>query len=105
VLRIANARSGRLALSEGPLAGYKWAAVLILALVAQIGVATVHLERPRPQILALLIFTASAVLALNLIAAGELPYEGSHQVSPAPLERLASGFPAVPPLRRTRVGG
>jgi hypothetical protein len=52
----------------------------------------VHLDRSRPQILALLIFTASAVVALGLIAVCEQPFQGSHQKSPAPLQELLSSM-------------
>jgi len=91
VLRIAAARSSRLSLSTDLADDYKWEAVLLLALLAQFAVASVHLQRPRPQILALLVFTASAVTALDLVAICEDPFHGAHQISPAPLEDLLTG--------------
>jgi hypothetical protein len=87
-LRVAAARSTRFALSSHEIDQYKWASVLILAILAQTGVAVVHLERQKAQVLALGIFTASAITALGLIAVCEEPYHGSHQVSPAPLQEL-----------------
>ena len=86
VLRIVAARSGRLALSTDQADVYKWTVVLILALIAQIGIAVVHLDRARPRILAMLVFTASAVTALDLVAVCERPFHGAHQVSSAPLQ-------------------
>jgi len=91
VLRIAAARSSRLSLSTDLADDYKWEAVLLLALLAQFAVAAVHLQRPRPQILALLVFTASAVTALDLVAICEDPFYGAHQISPAPLQDLLTG--------------
>lgn len=88
VTRIATARSTRLALRNTEEDGIKWITVLTLAVLAQLGVAVVHLERPRAQIGALAVYTASAVVVLTLIAASEHPYEGSNQISNAPLRAV-----------------
>lgn len=87
-LRITAARSNRLTLSTDQSDDYKWAVVLILAVLAQIGVGVVHLDHARPQIAALLVLTASAVTALDLVAVCEEPFHGAHQVSSAPLQQL-----------------
>ena len=81
-------RDRRLALSANETDSYKWSFVLLLAVFGQIGVAVVHLDRSRPQILAQAIFTASSITALGLIAICEEPFHGWHQVSLAPLETL-----------------
>lgn len=88
ILRVTAARSDRLVLASGQFDELKWSFVLLLGVIGQIGVAVVHLERPRPQVLALCVFTASAIGALTLLGICEEPYQGSHQVSPAPLEAL-----------------
>jgi hypothetical protein len=88
VQRVATVRSNRLSLSEGRFDRYKWTCVLLLGIVGQLGVAAVHLERRRPQALALLIFTASAVIAVGLIAVSEQPFQGARQISLAPLQHL-----------------
>jgi hypothetical protein len=94
VQRIADARAGRLALSEAPTEDAKWFAVLLLAVLSQTGVAAVHLEQQRAQALALTIFTSSAVVLLSLIAVCERPYHGSRQLSHAPLQELLQSIPA-----------
>jgi hypothetical protein len=94
VQRIADARAGRLALSEAPTEDAKWFAVLVLAVLSQTGVAAVHLEQRRPQALALTIFTSAAVVLLSLIAVCERPYHGSTQLSHAPLQELLQSIPA-----------
>ena len=88
VLRVSSDRSSLLALSTNQTDGYKWLFVLLLAVLGQIGVAVVHLDRARPHILAQVIFTAAAITALALIAICEEPFHGWHQVSLAPLENL-----------------
>ena len=91
VLRISSDRSSMLALSANETDGYKWSFVLLLGIFGQIGVAVVHLDRARPQIMAQAIFTAAAITALGLIAICEEPFHGWHQVSLAPLESLLKG--------------
>src|SRR4030095_834546 len=52
VLRVRAAHEGRIALSDDRTVVAKWAAVLLLALITQIAIAVVHLEKPRPQMAA-----------------------------------------------------
>jgi hypothetical protein len=94
VQRLGTTRTERLALSESPTDDAKWFAVLVLAVLAQAGVAAVHLEQRRPQALALTIFTLSAVIMLGLIAVCERPYHGSRQISQTPLQELLRSIPA-----------
>ena len=93
VLRIREARSGRLALRSDPADDLKWGGALGLALVAQVGIASVHLERARAQALALAIYTAGLVIMLGVVAMCERPFHGSHIVSPAPLRELLAALP------------
>jgi hypothetical protein len=58
---------------------------MMLALIAQIGVAVVHLERRRAQGLALVVYTASVVTILGVIATCEQPFRGSLRLEPAGL--------------------
>jgi hypothetical protein len=72
----------------------KWATLLILGLLAQLAIAAVHLEIPRPQIAALTIFTLSAVAALGLVAIQERPFAPPYKVSPEPLVEVVHEIPA-----------
>ena len=85
VLRIRAAREDRVVLSNDRTMVTKWMAVLLLALITQIAIAAVHLERPRPQLAALLIFTIAAVSILGLLAAHEAPFEPPVFVPPGPI--------------------
>jgi hypothetical protein len=91
-VRLGNARSTRLSLRDDPTDGLKWGGALVLGLLAQIGVAVVHLERWRAQALALAVSTLSAVVLLGVIAACERPFHGGNQVSAAPLESVLRGL-------------
>jgi hypothetical protein len=86
VLRVRNARAERLSLSTDRTNHVKWASVLILGAITLLAIALVHLERPRAQLAAVLVFASAAVVALSLIAAQEQPFEGPLKIMPASLE-------------------
>src|SRR4029453_14914577 len=70
-LKIRAAHEDRIALVDDGTGATKWAAVLLLALITQLAIAVVHLDKPRPQIAALFIFTLGAVSILGLLAIHE----------------------------------
>lgn len=65
VLKLRSARDDRLALSGDQTDRTKWAAVLFLALITQVAIGIVHLERPRAQLAALSIFSTAVVITLG----------------------------------------
>jgi hypothetical protein len=95
-LEIRSARNTRLALSQDHSENVKWWSVLVLALMSQVSVAVVHLERARPQIAALAILTVSLVVVTGLLAAHELPFAAPLEISPAPIAHVLDVVPASP---------
>lgn len=95
VLLVHDARAERLSLAFDRTNEVKWATVLLLGIVTQLAIALVHLERPRPHVAALTVFSLAAVIALGLIALQEHPFKGSLRVSPTPLQTAISLI--VPP--------
>lgn len=85
VLRIRNAHEDRIVLSSDRTMLTKWAAVFLLALITQVAIAAVHLEKPRPQLAALMIFTIAAVSVIGLLAVHEAPFEPPVFVPPGPI--------------------
>src|SRR5262249_5601272 len=85
VLKIRSAHEDRLELSNDRTAATKWAAVLLLALITQLAIAVVHLDRPRPQPAALAIFTLATVFLLGLLAIHEAPFEPPLFIPPGPI--------------------
>jgi hypothetical protein len=68
----------------------------------------VHLERPRPQLAAPTIFSATVVIGLGLVAVQERPFAPPLGVSPAPLEEVFLAIPghdAGTALQRLVKGG
>jgi len=93
VLKIRAAHEDRLELSNDRTAVTKWGAVLLLALITQLAIAVVHLEKPRAQAAALFIFTLAAVSLLGLLAIHEAPYEPPVFVPPGPIADVLQKVP------------
>lgn len=87
-IRAGTARSERLALASDNTSVIKWTIVLILGVMTQIGVGIVHLQRPRPHIAALLVFTVAAIATIGLIALQENPFAGDVRIGPDALQAL-----------------
>ena len=64
-----------------------------MALMAQISLAAVHLDEARAQIAAMVIFTASVVLVIGLIAIHEGPFQPPLGIRPAPIAKLLDIVP------------
>lgn len=94
--RIGTARSARLSMMFDRSNEVKWATVLILALLTQVAIALVHLDKRRPQAAALAVFTAAVVASLWLIVLQETPFEGVMRVMPTPLAGVLTVIGAPP---------
>ncbi len=92
-LKVRDARGDRLAFSSDFSENFKWSCVLLMALMAQISLAAVHLDEVRPQVAAMVIFTASIILVIGLIATHEGPFQPPIGISPAPIAKLLDIVP------------
>lgn len=92
-LKIREARGDRLALSSDFSENFKWTSVLLMALMAQISLAAVHLDAVRAQIAAMVIFTVSIILVIGLIAAHEGPFQPPLGITPAPIAKVLDLVP------------
>ena len=92
-LKVHTAHEDRIALANDRTVATKWLAVLLLALITQISIAVVHLDKPRPQAAALGIFTVAAVLLLGLLAVHEAPFEPPVFVPPGPIADVLQKVP------------
>jgi hypothetical protein len=93
-LKLHTLRGTRIALASDRTDEIKWATLLILGLVAQIAIGSVHLDKTRPQIAALTIFSTAAVIALGLVAIQERPFSAPLEVSVSPFEEVIREIPA-----------
>ena len=92
-MKIRDARYERLLLSADYSEGFKWLSVLAIALMGQISCGVVHLERARPQIAAIVIFTTGVIIVLGLIASHEYPFSSALSVSPEPIAKVVKMVP------------
>jgi hypothetical protein len=92
-LRVRDARGERLALSSDFSENFKWTSVLLMALMAQISLAAVQLDEARAHIAAMVIFTASIILVIGLIAAHEGPFQPPLGITPAPIAKVLDLVP------------
>jgi hypothetical protein len=83
LVQIRQARLERITLTGGTSAPLNWIAMLILGVLTQVAVAVVHLDRMRPQALALFVFTTAFATTVALIGLGERPF--ASQIDEAPL--------------------
>jgi hypothetical protein len=94
LLQVRRARDDRLLLSGDQADQTKWAAVLILALLTLVAIGIVHLERPRAQLAALVVFAVAVAATLGLVATRERPFAGAERISPAPLAEVLTDLTA-----------
>ncbi len=105
-LKVQSARATRLTLGSSNSESIKWACVLILALIGQISIAMLHLDRPRPHLAAMVILTSSIVLLICLIAANEGPFQPPIYLSSDPIARVLKLIPeagAPPPEKASAI--
>ena len=86
-------RGERLAFSSDFAEGTKWTCVLLMALLGQISLAAVHLNEARAQIAAMVIFTASVILVIGLLAAHEAPFQPPLGISSDPIAKILDIVP------------
>jgi hypothetical protein len=95
-LKLRSSRHDRLATSGDRSDRTKWTAVLFLALVTQLAIAVVHLERPRAQVAAMSIFSLAVVISLGLVAIRERPFAGPLRVSFEPISEALEEMKSAP---------
>jgi hypothetical protein len=76
LVTVREARLERRTLSGDTSSPLAWFAVIALGVLTQIAIAVVQLDKPRPQTLALFVFTTAFALTITLIAIGERPFSG-----------------------------
>ncbi len=92
-LEVRTARNTRLNLAQDHSEDVKWLSVLALAVMTQVSVALVHLERVRPQIAALAVMTGSLIIVIGMLAAHELPFSTPLPISSAPIAHVLALVP------------
>jgi hypothetical protein len=89
-----DARTQRLLLANAAVPAANWVALLLLGLLAQVAIATVHTGQPRPMALALVIFSVGMAVATGVVAVNDRPFTGQEGLPPTALvETLRDPMP------------
>ncbi len=91
---LAHARVARLSLLSNTADSARWLCVALLAVLAQISIAAVHLQKKRAMALALGVATISIVVMLGLIALSIETHTGMISVSNQPMDQILQQFSA-----------
>jgi len=88
-----DARAQRTSLSINRAETLQWLSVIVLALLTQLSIAMVHLDRSEPQRMALGVFSVAAVFTICVVAAYDRPFDGHLRISPDPLAEVLERLP------------
>ena len=88
-VEIRHARTDRIAISSRRGQSINWLGMVFLGVLTQVAVAVVHLEKLRPQALALTVFTFAFAATVALIGLNERPFAGV-PIDPTPLNAAAA---------------
>lgn len=86
VMNLRAARGDRLSLSEAQGDQSKWLTLMVLAILTLVAIGLIHVDKPVPQVVSMILFSVATVTTLGVIALHERPFDGPMPVSPAPLE-------------------
>jgi xanthosine utilization system XapX-like protein len=86
VMNLRAARGERLGLSDAQGDQSKWLTLMVLAGLTLVALALIHVDKPAPQAVTLVLFSAAMVTTLGVIALHERPFDGPLALSSAPLE-------------------
>ena len=86
VMNLRTARGDRLALSDAQGDQSKWLTLMVLAGLTLVAIGLIHVDKPWPQAMALILFAIAMVTTLGVIALHERPFDGPMALSSAPLQ-------------------
>lgn len=84
-VEIRQARRDRLFLSAGHGTSLNWLGMVMMGIFTQVAVAVVHLDKMRPQALALFVFTTAFAASVGLTGLHERPFSSGVAVDDLPL--------------------
>ena len=90
-----EARRQRIVISESSVKSVKWAAILLLGLIALIAIAMVHSDNRLTCAIALTMFATGIAASVLLIAAYTRPFTGEISVGPDLLQQIITSEPAI----------
>ena len=87
-VEVRSARDLRIALSQTHVNPLKWLGMAFLGFLTMVSIAMVHVDRPRAEFLAVLLFATAAAPSAAIILIHGNPFQQPMAVSPAPIAAL-----------------
>ncbi|MCC0807601.1 DUF4239 domain-containing protein [Methylobacterium sp. W2] len=97
VMNLRAERGTRLGLSDVHGDQSKWLTLMVLALLTLVSIGLIHVDKPVPQAVAMILFSAATVTTLGMIGLHERPFDGPMPVTAAPLEMARTAMTSVKP--------
>jgi hypothetical protein len=88
VVEVRSARLQRITLATQGVSGPQWVAMLLIACVAMLALATIHNHDARAQLVAMAIYTGAVSAAFFVILAHDRPFVGQISVGAQPIAQL-----------------
>lgn len=85
-------RQVRVGLAESRKFTIKWHAWFVFAFLTQVAIIITHLSKPRPMLLAQLVFATALSVCLAILVTNEFPFSALNPVSPEPLLKAAESL-------------
>jgi len=87
-IHVRETRAARIALSETHVNPLKWLSMAFLGFVTMISIAMVHVEQPRAEILAVMLFAAAAAPTAAIVLVQANPFQRPTAVAPGPMAAI-----------------
>ena len=93
---VRSLRDQRIALSQTHVNPLKWLGMAFLGFLTMVSIAMVHIDQPRAQLLAVLLFATAAAPTAAIILIHGNPFQEPMAVRVAPIAAATTGAPALP---------
>lgn len=91
-VQVRSTREQRIALSQTHVNPLKWLGMVFLGFLTMISIAMVHVDSPRAQCLAVLLFATAAAPTAAIILIHGNPFQQPMAISPEPIGEIAAGL-------------
>ena len=90
-VQLRNVRDQRITFSQTHVNPLKWLGMVFLGFLTMVSIALVHVDQPRAQVMAVLLFATAAAPTAAIILIHGNPYQQPMAISAAPIAAIAAG--------------
>ncbi|MDX2201535.1 MAG: hypothetical protein NW223_02200 [Hyphomicrobiaceae bacterium] len=85
-VQLREKRQARVIMAENRKLTIKWHALIVFGLLTQLAITISHLVKPRPMLLAHVVFASALAACLSILILNEFPFSPLNPISPEPFE-------------------